>query len=151
MRIKRRPWADELYAENQDLFRKFPYDLRGKWHEVFKNNQPIELEIGAGKGGFITQLAQNNPNKNYIALEINEMALAYLLRKQAEKRLTNLFLVVGNADEVGQYFAEGEVSNLYLNFSDPWPKSKHEKKKIDCTEFFEKISSDFSYGCYNSI
>lgn len=138
MRIKKKPWADELYKQNSELFRKFPYDLKNKWHEHFLNDNPIELEIGSGKGGFITQLAKSHPQKNFVALEINEMALAYLLRKQAAEPLKNLFLVIGNALEISQYFEVGEVANLYLNFSDPWPKKKHEKRRLTSPEFLKQ-------------
>lgn len=135
MRIKRKPWAEELYAQNKELYLKFPTELRGKWSQFFGNDHPIEVEVGSGKGGFITQLAQKYPEKNFIAFEINEMALAYLLRTQQEQPLKNLFLVIGNAKEINQYFAPNEISNLYLNFSDPWPKTRHEKRRLTAPSF----------------
>ncbi|BDR56400.1 tRNA (guanosine(46)-N7)-methyltransferase TrmB [Xylocopilactobacillus apis] len=138
MRMKRKPWADELYEQNQNFYKKFPYDIKGNWHNFFGNDKPIELEIGSGKGGFITQLAKIHPEKNFIALEINEMALAYLLRKQFELKLPNLFLIIGDAKEVDQYFEKQEINNIYLNFSDPWPKSRHEKRRLTSPGFLDR-------------
>lgn len=146
MRIKRRPWAKELYDNNPDYYQKFPENLKGNWQNYFKNSAPIELEIGSGKGGFITQLAKKEPKKNFIALEINEMALAFLLRKQIANPLPNLRLVIGNAREIERYFTMGEIANIYLNFSDPWPKKRHAKRRLTSPEFLKKYQKILPKG-----
>jgi len=146
MRIKKRPWAKELYENNQDFYQKFPENLKGNWQNYFENSAPIELEIGSGKGGFITQLAKKEPKKNFIAMEINEMALAFLLRKQIANPLPNLRLVIGNAHEIERYFTMGEIANIYLNFSDPWPKKRHAKRRLTSPEFLKKYQNILQKG-----
>lgn len=146
MRLKRRPWASALYENNPDFYLKFPESQKGHWNELFLHPAVIELEIGAGKGGFIIELAQRNPEKNYIAMEINEMALAYLLRKQVANPLPNLLLVIGNARDLEYYFAPGEIANIYLNFSDPWPKKKHAKRRLMAPDFLKKYQNILPNG-----
>ncbi|MEL1206114.1 tRNA (guanosine(46)-N7)-methyltransferase TrmB, partial [Staphylococcus epidermidis] len=101
----------------------------------FAKEQPIYIEVGSGKGQFITQMAQKYPDRNFIAVEIQESAIAVILQKQVELKLPNLQLLLGNGAALTTFFAENEVAGVYLNFSDPWPKSRHEKRRLTYKSF----------------
>ena len=105
---------------------------RGKWNSIFKNDNPIYLEIGMGKGKFIIEHAKRNPNINYIGLEKEESVLVRALEKLIEEPLENLILLHEDAFELNEIFADGEIKKIFLNFSDPWPKSRHAKRRLTC-------------------
>ena len=105
---------------------------RGKWNSIFKNDNPIYLEIGMGKGKFIIEHAKKNPNINYIGLEKEESVLVRALEKLIEEPLENLILLHEDAFELNEIFADGEIKKIFLNFSDPWPKSRHAKRRLTC-------------------
>ncbi len=112
--------------------------MRGKWSEVFGNQNPIHLEIGTGKGRFITELAQLHPEINYIGIEKYSSVLVRALEKQAELQLPNLRFLRMEAEYLADCFAPGEISYIYLNFSDPWPKDRHAKRRLTSTRFLER-------------
>ena len=99
------------------------------------NDQPIYLEIGSGKGQFITSLAKNYPDVFFIAMEVNMYVIYRILEKKLELKLDNLMIVLGDAKELETYFTHHKVNQLYLNFSDPWPKSKHHKRRLTYPSF----------------
>ncbi|MCH5265923.1 MAG: tRNA (guanosine(46)-N7)-methyltransferase TrmB [Lachnospiraceae bacterium] len=112
-----------------------PEDYKGCWHSLFQNNHPLHLEIGMGKGQFIHTLAENNPHINYLGMEMYSSVLYRALEKRAETELNNLFFLRFDAKYLTDIFADGEVDRLYLNFSDPWPKDRHAKRRLTSPNF----------------
>lgn len=137
MRLRNKPWVPELIEAHQDLIVQAPQtDLAGLWAKRFANPAlPIELEIGSGKGQFIIGMAQAHPEINYIAMELQSAAIGMILQKQIDLKLPNLQLFLGDGAAVTEFFAPGEISNLYLNFSDPWPKTRHAKRRLTYPTF----------------
>lgn len=113
-----------------------PEEKKGKWNEVFGNRNPIRIEIGMGKGRFITELAIRNPEVNYIGIEKYSSVLLRALEKREETEIDNLVFIRMDAEEIEDVFGEGEVDKIYLNFSDPWPKDRHAKRRLTSKEFF---------------
>ncbi len=110
--------------------------LRGNWDNIiFQNNAPLHVEIGCGKGNFITQLAQRNPHINYIALERYKNVLITAMEKAKQLGLHNVRFLSNDAAELADLLAPGECSRIYLNFSDPWPKSRHAKRRLTHPNF----------------
>lgn len=135
MRLRNKPWAADLIAANPSMILVSPEDIAGKWQTRFAKEQPIYIEVGSGKGQFITQMAQKYPDRNFIAVEIQESAIAVILQKQVKLKLPNLQLLLGNGAALTTFFAENEVAGVYLNFSDPWPKTRHEKRRLTYKSF----------------
>ncbi len=116
-----------------------PEELAGKWaSEVFRNDHPIHLEIGTGKGRFIMALATQNPDINYIGIEKYSSVLLRLIQKQEEQQLANLRLIRGDAQLLKSFFGPAEISRIYLNFSDPWPKDRHAQRRLPSREFLAR-------------
>ena len=97
---------------------------------MFGNNNPIHIEVGSGKGRFIAGMAKANPDINYIAIEAYESVVVYALDRFIEEELPNVKILAVNAVDLRDYFEKGEVGQVYLNFSDPWPKKRHEKRRL---------------------
>lgn len=123
-----------------------PEKLRGKWSSLFHNEHPLHIEIGMGKGQFIHELAASNPDINYIGIEMYSSVLYRALEKRAESELQNLFFLRFDAKYLADIFDHGEVSRIYLNFSDPWPKDRHAKRRLTSAGFLaiynEILTSD---------
>lgn len=117
---------------------KNPTQYKGKWNEVFGNSHPLYLEIGMGKGKFITTLAQQNPNINFVGIEKFSSVLVRGLEKQKELALPNLFFLREDAEYLPEFFAKDEVKRIYLNFSDPWPKDRHAKRRLTSRQYFKR-------------
>ncbi|AUI71485.1 tRNA (guanosine(46)-N7)-methyltransferase TrmB [Companilactobacillus alimentarius] len=148
MRLRNKPWAKDMINENLDLIAVQPENMQGKWQERFAKKQPLFIEVGSGKGKFITELAQENPQNNYIAMDVQEGAIALVLKKQVELKLPNLQLLLANGSGLSELFGEGEVDGIYLNFSDPWPKTRHEKRRLTYKDFlkqYQYILNDDGY------
>lgn len=124
--------------ERLDAFSRFiieePAAHRGRWKEVFGNDKPIWLEIGCGKGQFITRHAALHPERNYIAVEGHESVVLRALEKAAAMNGTagpgNLCFILEYVRDIRDLFADGELEGVYLNFSDPWPKERHAKRRL---------------------
>lgn len=140
MRLRRDPRATE-YLQNDERVVQNPEENKGKWHAVFGNDNPIHVEFGCGKGGFITELAKQNPNINYIAAERAETVIYKACKKANREEIpTNLqflFFDVANCMEI---FEAEEINRIYLNFSDPWPKNRHAKKRLTHRSFLDKYA-----------
>lgn len=117
-----------------------PEILKGKWREEFGNDNPIHIEIGMGKGKFISTLAQTNPNINYIGIEKFSSVLVRAIQKQEQRQapLENLRFIRFDAEKIREIFEDKEIDRIYLNFSDPWPKEKHAKRRLTSKQFLEK-------------
>lgn len=113
-------------------------EYKGKWSRVFGNDNPVHIEIGMGKGQFIMTLAEENPDINYIGIEKYSSVLVRAIEKQEEKDLPNLFFIRMDAENIADVFAAGEVGRIYLNFSDPWPKDRHAKRRLTSLQFLER-------------
>lgn len=137
MRLRRKRGIEEELKKYPALITHGPDTLQGAWHQIFGNNRPLYLEIGTGKGGFIVQSAKLNPHKNYVGLEKVPEVLYKALVKQAEAEVDNLRFLHLDAVELPHYFAPGEVHRIYLNFSDPWPKKRHAKRRLTSPAFLK--------------
>ena len=139
MRLRNIPGARETIAESPWIVQD-PASVKGKWRERFGNDHPVHLEIGTGKGKFINRLAQENPGINYVGIEKYSSVLIRALDKLDELQLPNLLFIRGDAELVCEFFGEGEIDRIYLNFSDPWPKDRHAKRRLPSKEFLRRIS-----------
>lgn len=128
---------ERLKVNNNKYFIEFPENYKGNWNKLFNNTNPIHIEIGCGKGKFISELAKNNPNINYIAIEKFDSVLLRCLEKVMKEDLDNLKLCIIDASIIDTYFSDNEVSRIYLNFSDPWPKKCHAKRRLTSSNFLE--------------
>ena len=124
-------------AENPQLVVSNPAEWKGRWHERFGNQQPIHIEVGSGKGRFVSEMAKRNPHINYIGIELQSSVIVVALDKALEANVPNLQLLHVNGGEVTDYFEENEVDQIYLNFSDPWPKKKHAKRRLTHETFLK--------------
>ena len=139
MRVRNVKGAKEYLEMHPDIVIEDYQNHIGKWKDVFQNDNPIYLEIGMGKGKFIIENAQKNPNINYIGLE-KDVSITYkALNKILEcEKIPNLRIICADASNIDLIFDKGEINKLYLNFSDPWPKSRHEKRRLTSKVFLEK-------------
>ena len=144
MRLRNIPYAKDVLAASSDVIKNETL-CRGKWSlEVFGNNHPLHIEIGMGKGQFLTKLAMRNPDINYVGIERYSSVLLRAvekldaLRSDTNIELPNIRFVCMDAADIAEVFAPGEVDRIYLNFSDPWPKSRHARRRLTSLEFFER-------------
>ena len=114
-----------------------PKDYKGNMSSLFPNKQPIHLEIGMGKGKFIIGLAKKNPDINYIGFEKYDSVILQAATKAEEEHLSNLKMMSADATNLLDYFEVGEIDKIYLNFSDPWPKSRHAKRRLTSPSFLK--------------
>lgn len=129
--------------EESSYYLENPLDYTGKWNTYFKNTNDIYLEIGCGKCSFIYELAKRNPDKNYIGVERIDTVLALGIKEiSGRDMLSNLVLLNYDAEKIDSVF-KGEIKSLYLNFSDPWPKKRHEKRRLTSFKFLEKYDTIF--------
>ena len=138
MRMRRKKNRDSRFENCIDLVATEPLENKGKWKAVFENENPIHLEIGCGKGGFILENAKRNPGINYVAMEKCLDALILALEKAKNENLTNVIYVCDDAEKLPEMFEKDEVSRIYLNFSDPWKKARQAKRRLTHRRFLEK-------------
>lgn len=137
MRLRNVPGSRDMIKESRFTI-KNETDYKGKWNTVFGNDHPMYIEIGMGKGQFIMTLARQNPDINYIGIEKYSSVLVRAIEKQEEEDLPNLYFIRMEAKNITEVFEEGEVSGIYLNFSDPWPKDRHAKRRLTSVQFLER-------------
>ena len=140
MRLRNIPGSREAIAASEFVVHEdVMKDKRGCWNAVFGNEQPIYLEVGMGKGRFITELAIRHPDRNYVGIEKYSSVLLRALEKREQlPELSNLYFLRMDAEELPEVFGENEVSGIYLNFSDPWPKDRHAKRRLPSKEFLAR-------------
>lgn len=141
MRLRHIKGAETEIAESPYVVQDMKA-MKGKWHELFGNKNPIRIEVGMGKGKFIMELAEQNPDVNYVGIERYSSVLLRALQKRAELELPNIYFMCVDALELAEVFDEGEVEKIYLNFSDPWPKDRHAKRRLTSDRFlavYDKI------------
>lgn len=137
MRLRNVKGSREVIAANDFVIHN-PEETKGKWKEVFGNDNPIHIEVGMGKGRFLMELAQLNPDINYIGIEKYSSVLIRAIEKRQEVELSNLYFIRMDAEDINEVFAEGEIDRIYLNFSDPWPKDRHAKRRLTSHQFLSR-------------
>lgn len=141
MRLRRKPWIDEA-IHAYDAFvvskdRTIGGERKGRWAEEFHRAAPLHVELGTGKGDFISQLSARHTAINYIGIEMQQDVLYAAAKKVAAANLPNVRLLVFDIHHIEDIFAPGEVARFYLNFCDPWPKKRHAKRRLTYRDFLE--------------
>ena len=134
MRLRHIPGSEEAIAASPYVLSN-PCQYKGQFRQRFENQNPIEIEIGTGKGKFIIELAQRHPQINYLGIERYPSVLLHGIKKQESLQLPNLYFLCLDARILPEIFAPEEVSRIYLNFSDPWPKDRHAKRRLTSPAF----------------
>jgi len=146
MRLRGRKGIRETIEAQQDLIILNPRDFRGRWRDVFGNDKPIHAELGMGKGRFVSEMSRLNPDVNFIGIDMYDE----LLRRAGEKArlahtdkdgncdLSNIRLALCNIETIEDIFTENELRRIYLNFSDPWPKARHARRRLTHANFVNK-------------
>lgn len=137
MRLRNIPGAGEV-IDSSPYCIKEPVELKGRWHEFLGNDKPIHIEIGMGKGRFIMDLARINPDINYIGIERYTSVLLRAVQKMQEDELPNVHFLCIDAATLPDIFDKNEVDRIYLNFSDPWPKDRHARRRLTSSQFLER-------------
>ncbi len=140
MRLRNVKGARERIATDEYTVKE-PETYKGKWNEFFENENPIHIEIGMGKGQFIMELARRNPKINYIGIEKFSSVLVRALQKMEQEEIENLIFIRMDAEEIENVFEKEEVAQIYLNFSDPWPKDRHAKRRLTSTRFLARYEN----------
>ncbi len=142
MRLRRKPWIDEAILNFNDFVYTKGHspseDIKGHWSEVFRRKAPLYVELGTGKGDFITKTACLHPEINFIGIELQQDVLYYAAKKIKELGLNNVRLMVFNIEQIEKIFDAREVDRFYINFCDPWPKARHAKRRLTYVGFLEK-------------
>ena len=144
MRLRNIPGAKDAIAESIYVIQN-PQENKGNWDKVFPQNQPVHLEVGMGKGRFLMDMAKLHPEINYIGIEMYDSVLLRAIQKKealAEEgqELSNLKFMRMDARLLPEVFEKGEVSRIYLNFSDPWPKDRHAKRRLTSKEYWARYN-----------
>lgn len=137
MRLRNVRGSRETIAENEYVIQN-EEDMKGKWHKKFGNSNPINIEIGMGKGRFIMDMARLHPDINFVGIEKFSSVLVRAIEKQTEEKLPNLFFIRMDAEYIENVFDKEEVDYIYLNFSDPWPKDRHAKRRLTSVQFLKR-------------
>lgn len=145
MRLKHIQGSEAFIAENDFVVHE-PEKMAGKWKDYFGNEKPLYIEIGTGKGQFVNQHALRNKNNNYLGIERYDSVLMKAVKKAQELQTEdkNLGFISFDAKDITEVFAKGEVKVIYLNFSDPWPKKRHAKRRLTSPVFLEKYKQILS-------
>ena len=139
MRLRNVTGSREMIAESKYVIpQEQMFEMPGKWAEIFENNHPIHVEIGMGKGQFIHAMAKLHPDINYIGVEKYSTVLLRAVQKMEQEELPNLVFLRMDAEDVDKVFGPAEVDKIYLNFSDPWPKDRHAKRRLPSREFLAR-------------
>ena len=142
MRLRNIPGAKDAIIESPFVIQE-PQLLKGKWENAFEKKQPVHIEVGMGKGRFLMDMARLHPDINYVGIEMYDSVLLRAIQKREEleaqgEGVSNLFFMRVDARLLPEIFAEGEVDKVYLNFSDPWPKARHSKRRLTSREFLAR-------------
>ena len=134
--------AESLYVVSESVQTECP----GKWKEIFGNDSPVYIEIGMGKGKFIHTMAKEHPEINYVGIEKYSSVLLRAVQKMSQEELPNLKFLRMDAENITGVFGAGEVDRIYLNFSDPWPKDRHAKRRLPSREFLARYDTILKKG-----
>lgn len=153
MRMRKKKHCDERLENCSSLWIKNPEELKGQWNNIFNNENPIHIEIGCGKGQFICQMAEIHPDINYIAIDVVPDVLVVALEKATSKEIENVRFIIADAAKLCDYFEFDEVKQIYLNFSDPWKKSKQAKRRLTHKNFldvYKKLLKQGNLICFKT-
>ena len=137
MRLRNITGSREMIAESRFVVHE-PQEYKGRWSELFGNDHPLRIEIGMGKGRFIMDLARMHTEINYVGIEKYSSVLLRGIQKMETDPLPNLYFIRREAEEIADVFGREEVERIYLNFSDPWPKDRHAKRRLPSREFLKR-------------
>ncbi|WP_053955952.1 tRNA (guanosine(46)-N7)-methyltransferase TrmB [Inediibacterium massiliense] len=137
MRRRKKKGADEKLLSYTTYVIQDPCLYKGKWNEEFQNENPIYLELGMGRGKFLTTLALKHPNINFIGMEMKEEVLLKAVEKAYELDLKNILFIWGDVKKIEEYFDKNEVQRLFINFCDPWPKKRWAKRRLTHHNFLK--------------
>ena len=137
MRARKKKHGAERRAACDEFFIHDPYEHKGKWHEVFGNDGEIRVEIGCGKGRFILESAKKFPDVNFIGIEKVPDIIMLAAEKLKKENIPNVKLIMADAEALSNYFEKGEITKIYLNFSDPWKKGRQAKRRLTNHTFLE--------------
>ena len=151
MRIRRKKNTDENLKNFLDFVtvENIGEEFKNNWRKFFDENnlsRELHVELGTGKGDFITQLAEKNPDKNFLGLEVEREVILKAARKIQEKNLKNVRLVLFDINRISEIFAENEIDRIYINFCDPWPKKRHSKRRLTHINFLEMYKKILKSG-----
>jgi tRNA (guanine-N7-)-methyltransferase len=142
MRLRRKAGTKEFLSRHQDMVVLNPREYRGRWRDFFGNGRPIHVELGMGKGKFISEMSVRHPDTNFIGIDLHDELLRRACERavmvRGESGAPNLCLALGNIEYLEEMFAPGEVERFYLNFSDPWPKKRHARRRLTHPRFMRK-------------
>ena len=138
MRLRNKPYAWDKIKEYPDYVIANPSEHQGKWQEVFGNRHPIHMELGTGRGDFIIGMAKQNPDVNFMGIEKYTSVIIDVLEKLLKNPLPNVRLINMDGERIEEVFAANELERIYLNFSDPWPKTRHHKRRLTHANFLSK-------------
>jgi len=153
MRMRKKKNCDKRLEACKERWIQTPEECKGKWAEIFGNDNPIHIEIGCGKGQFIVGMAEAHPDINYIAMDVIPDVLMLALERAQKTELTNVRFVIGDAAKLEEYFAYDELKQIYLNFSDPWKKKKQAKRRLTHKNFldiYKKLLKNGNYICFKT-
>lgn len=141
MRLRNITGSREMIGESRFVIHD-PKNRKNRWRELFGNSHPLQIEIGMGKGRFIMELARSHPEINYVGIEKYSSVLVRGIQKmEAEQEpLPNLYFIRMDAEEITEVFGQAEVDKIYLNFSDPWPKDRHAKRRLPSRQFLARYA-----------
>ena len=140
MRLRNISGSRDVIAQSSLVVHE-PFLQKGKWKELFGNDHPIHIEIGMGKGKFLHAMALRNPDINYIGIEKYSSVLLRAIQKMEQEPLDNLLFIRMDAEDIEEVFDKQEIDKIYLNFSDPWPKDRHAKRRLPSREFLKRYDS----------
>lgn len=148
MRMRKKKNCAVRMEKCSDIWIKNPEEYKGKWAEVFGNDNPVHIEIGCGKGNFVVGMAKLHPDVNFIAIEKVEDVLVMAMEKAIAAELTNVLFMDMDAERIEEFFEFGEIKRIYLNFSDPWKKNKQAKRRLTHKRFLDRYKKVLKPGDY---
>ena len=148
MRMRKKKNLDARWERCAAYLIENPEKMKGKWAERFGNSNPIHIEIGCGKGGFVTGMAKMYPDVNFIAIEKVPDVMVMAMEKALDASLNNVLFMDMDAERIEEVFEKGEISRIYLNFSDPWKKNKQAKRRLTHKRFLDRYKNVLNDGDY---
>lgn len=147
MRLRNITGSREVIAESAWVVQEaIQPECPGTWKKMFGNDSPIHIEIGMGKGKFIHTMAKEHPDVNYVGIEKYSSVLLRAVQKMEQEELPNLKFLRMDAEDITKVFAAGEVDRIYLNFSDPWPKDRHARRRLTSPQYLKRYASVLAPG-----
>ena len=147
MRLRRKPWIEDAIKEYTEFVcLENAASYRGQWQHVFDQTAPLYVELGTGKGRFVTQMADAHQESNFIGIEVQLGVLYYAAQKAAALNLKNIRLLLFDISGLQNIFQPAEVNRFYLNFCDPWPKARHAKRRLTYRIFLDQYAALLKSG-----